>query len=272
MKKELIYFTAGQFSRLHHLNKRTLHYYDDIGLFSPVYKAENGYRYYTYRQSAELENILALRELGMSIDEIKDYLKCPNADAFLQITIQKSHEIDEQIKRLKKLKAIMFEKQKSLVLCNGIHDGMIEVVRFPKRFFLLTSTEFRETALTDMEHVLSHLQTAWECSTYKAGCGSYLSLDKVRQGQFDFYDGLFTVVDKPKKGADVQVRPQGEYLCGYCVGDWDKIPALYHKMLDYSAAKKLKLKGNCYEMGLNEFAISSESEYVTQIEIQCENE
>lgn len=272
MKKELLYFTAGQFSKLHHLNKRTLHYYDDIGLFSPACKAENGYRYYTYRQSAELENILALRELGMSIEEIKDYLKCPNADAFLEIAIQKSHEIDEQMKRLKKLKSIMCEKQKALALCDEIHDGMIEVVRFTKRFFLLTPTEFRETALTDMGHVMAHLQIAWECNAYKTGCGSYIALDKVRREQFAVYDGLFTVVDKPQKRIAVQVRPQGKYLCGYCIGNWDKIPSLYQKMLDYAAAKELELKGNCYEMGLNEFAISSEDEYVTRIEIQCADE
>ena len=63
-----LYFTAGQFARLHQLNKRTLHYYDDIGLFSPAYKGENGYRYYTYQQSAQLENILAMRQLNMSIE------------------------------------------------------------------------------------------------------------------------------------------------------------------------------------------------------------
>ena len=272
MKKSFKSLTTAQFAKLHGVNKRTLHYYDDIGLFSPACKAENGYRYYTYRQSADLEHILALRELGMSIEEIKDYLKCPNADIFSEIAIQKSQEIDEQIRRLKKLKAIMYEKQKSLALCKEIYDGMIAVVRFPRRYFLLTPTEFRETALTDMEHVMAHLQTAWECNAYKTGCGSYISLDKVRQGEFEIYDGLFTVVAKPQKGIDVQVRPQGEYLCGYCIGDWDKIPALYHKMLDYAAANKLELNGNCYEMGLNEFAISGEDEYVTRIEIQCNDE
>lgn len=41
-------FTTGQFARLHHLNKRTLHYYDEIGLFSPAFKGENDYRYYTW--------------------------------------------------------------------------------------------------------------------------------------------------------------------------------------------------------------------------------
>lgn len=270
MQKDILFFTAGQFARLHRLNKRTLHYYDDIGLFSPVHKAENKYRYYTYQQSAELENILALRELGMSIGEIKDYLKHPNADAFLKLAVQKSHEIDAQIKRLKKLKEIMLAKQKALALCEGVYDGKIDIIRFPRRFLLVTPVQFRGTALTDMEQVMEHLQIAWECSDYKTGCGSYISLDKIRQGQYEIYDGLFTFVDKPRKGVDLHVRPEGGYLCGYCIGSWDKIPALYQKMLDFAAAEKMELTGNCYEMGLNEFAVSSVDEYVTQIEIQIE--
>ncbi|MEG2989678.1 MAG: MerR family DNA-binding transcriptional regulator, partial [Oscillospiraceae bacterium] len=51
-------FTTGQFAKLHHINKRTLHYYDAIGLFSPACIGENGYRYYTYLQSTALEMLL----------------------------------------------------------------------------------------------------------------------------------------------------------------------------------------------------------------------
>ena len=98
-----LYFTAGQFARLHQLNKRTLHYYDDIGLFSPAYKGENGYRYYTYQQSAQLENILAMRQLNMSIEEIAAYLKHPNPQDFLKISQNKIEEIDQQIQQLQVL-------------------------------------------------------------------------------------------------------------------------------------------------------------------------
>ena len=42
MFQNSILFTAGQFARLHHLNKRTLHYYDDIGLFHLRTKAGTG--------------------------------------------------------------------------------------------------------------------------------------------------------------------------------------------------------------------------------------
>ncbi|MEG1551671.1 MAG: MerR family DNA-binding transcriptional regulator, partial [Oscillospiraceae bacterium] len=70
MGTDNIHFTTGQFAKLHNINKRTLHYYDDIGLFSPAYKGKNGYRYYTYQQSPTLEMLLTLRELNMSVNEI----------------------------------------------------------------------------------------------------------------------------------------------------------------------------------------------------------
>ena len=46
MKKPFYRLTTAQFAKLHEVNKRTLHYYDEIGLFSPREKGENGYRYY----------------------------------------------------------------------------------------------------------------------------------------------------------------------------------------------------------------------------------
>ena len=38
MKKEMKRLTTAQFAKLHEVNKRTLHYYDDIGLFLSSYK------------------------------------------------------------------------------------------------------------------------------------------------------------------------------------------------------------------------------------------
>ncbi len=93
MKENLIYFTAGEFAKFHHINKRTLHYYDSVGIFSPKHKGENGYRYYTYSQSIDLENILALRELNMSIEEIQNYIKNPNALDFLGLAQSATDEI-----------------------------------------------------------------------------------------------------------------------------------------------------------------------------------
>lgn len=264
-----LFFTAGQFASLHHINKRTLHYYDDIGLFSPIHKGENGYRYYTYQQSAQLENILSLRELGMSIDEIKNYMIIPNPDQFIEIANQKAKEIDEQIRHLKNLKAILNEKQEALILSKNINDGLIELKQCPQKPIMITPLTENEADF-NMKEVLCHLQSVWECNTYKTGCGSVIAIEKVRQEDFVHYDGLFSPIIHVKHKGNYQIRPAGTYLCGYCIGSWDKIPSLYKKMLMYAETKQLKLTGYCYETGLNEIALSSPDEYVTLIEIRCE--
>ena len=84
MKKEMIKLTTAQFARLHHVNKRTLHYYDNIGLFSPAHKGENGYRYYDYTQSIEFEFIRMLKEINLSISEIQKLVHSFNTEDFLQ--------------------------------------------------------------------------------------------------------------------------------------------------------------------------------------------
>ena len=67
--------TIGQFAALHGINKKTLMWYDEIGLFRPaVIHPENGYRYYSYHQSSILETILLLREQNVSIDEIQSFM------------------------------------------------------------------------------------------------------------------------------------------------------------------------------------------------------
>jgi len=65
-------FKIGDFSRLTRVSIKTLHHYDEIGLFKPAQVDKfTGYRYYTYDQLPHLNRILALRELGFSLEQIK---------------------------------------------------------------------------------------------------------------------------------------------------------------------------------------------------------
>ena len=40
------HFTTGEFARLCGVSKHTLFHYDEMGVFSPSGRGENGYRYY----------------------------------------------------------------------------------------------------------------------------------------------------------------------------------------------------------------------------------
>ena len=51
---------------------------------------------------------------------------------------------------------------------------------------------------------------------------------------------------------------------------WDKLPALYQQMLDYANKNNLQLTGYAYEVGLNDFVISDEADYITKIVIKIQ--
>jgi DNA-binding transcriptional MerR regulator len=64
-------FPIGAFARLAGISAKQLRAYDEIGLFRPVWvDPSSAYRYYSPAQLPELRRILALRQLGMGLDEI----------------------------------------------------------------------------------------------------------------------------------------------------------------------------------------------------------
>jgi DNA-binding transcriptional MerR regulator len=69
-------FRIGEFSRIARVSGRLLRYYDSIGLLSPGrVDPATGYRHYTADQLGALNRILALKDLGLSLDEVARLVK-----------------------------------------------------------------------------------------------------------------------------------------------------------------------------------------------------
>lgn len=69
-------FRIGEFSQLAQVTVRTLHHYDELGLLKPAQIDRfTDYRYYTVEQLPRLNRILALKDLGFSLDQITRLLK-----------------------------------------------------------------------------------------------------------------------------------------------------------------------------------------------------
>lgn len=69
-------FRIGEFSRIGCVTIDTLRHYDTLGLLKPV-KVDplTGYRYYSARQLESLNRIIALKEVGLSLEEIARILQ-----------------------------------------------------------------------------------------------------------------------------------------------------------------------------------------------------
>src|ERR1044071_9538580 len=68
---------VGELARRTGLTVRTLHHYDAIGLLRPSLHTEAGYRLYTAGDIARLQQVLSLRQLGFTLDEVRGCLDRP---------------------------------------------------------------------------------------------------------------------------------------------------------------------------------------------------
>ena len=142
----------------------------------------------------------------------------------------------------------------------------VKLVHRDAEYVLMTPLKFTEY---QMEEILPHLNQAWEMEQYKIGCGSYISLEKVRNQDLSEYDGIYTPVRKGKK-TGVTKLPSGDYLCGYMQGNFHNPLPLYEKMIIFADKEGLKLSEYAFEMGMNEFVIAKEEDYMTKIMIGVE--
>jgi len=102
-------FTVGEFARLAQVSKRLLRYYDEIGLLKPDHTdSSSGYRFYTAGQLASLNRILALKDLGLSLEQIQRTLESDvSVDELQGMLMMKKAEIEnqllEEMRRIRKI-------------------------------------------------------------------------------------------------------------------------------------------------------------------------
>jgi len=92
-------YLIKEFASLIRTTVRTLHHYDQIGLLRPSGRRPNGYRVYTQDDLLRLEQIIALKFLGLSLQEIKRILQSPALTAKKSLRVQ-AGIIAEEARRL----------------------------------------------------------------------------------------------------------------------------------------------------------------------------
>ncbi len=100
---------VGELARRTGLSVRTLHWYDEIGLLTPSYHSATGHRLYTPADVARLQQILALRQLGFALEEVR---ACLDDADFSPLSLMEMHlarlreQIDAQRRLCERLEAM----------------------------------------------------------------------------------------------------------------------------------------------------------------------
>jgi DNA-binding transcriptional MerR regulator len=160
------------------LTVRTLHHYDEIGLLKPSLRTEAGHRLYTTGDVVRLQQVLSLRQLGFSLEEI---LGCLDQPGFEPVQVLRLHvrRLREQIElqqrlclRLESL-AVQFERAEEVSANALIHaiEEMTMLDQLAEKYFTPQQLKFlkqRHKSLRPQDEwaeVLSQTRTEMEKGT-----------------------------------------------------------------------------------------------------------
>ena len=150
--------TSGEIAKKTGVSKKTVRLYDEKGLLKPSGYSEGNYRLYDTEALAVLEKIIALKQIGFSLEEIHDNLAA-----------EKDVDITEVLTRqLKSLEARRYEIEKAIASINSVllrekepdWDSVAEIVK---------GMQLDQGA--DVSHFQSLLHNAgqdWYVTVYKA--------------------------------------------------------------------------------------------------------
>lgn len=128
---------VGDLAKQTGVSVRTLHYYDEIGLLSPSGRTESGYRLYATPDIMRLQQIVSLRQIGFSLEEIRDCLEQRNFSLpdVMQLHIKRLQEQMEMSgKLLKRLEMIVEMNSAEAVSVDNLIQTIEAICMFEKYY------------------------------------------------------------------------------------------------------------------------------------------
>lgn len=269
-QKSLGYISTGEFAALCGVTKHTLFHYDELGIFPPAIKGDNGYRYYSVAQLEVFHVISVLKELDMPLADIKAYLDRRSPRELTALLEREAAGLAEKITQLRRMQDLIRRKAVLTREAMAGQIGTFTLRREPEALLVCTpAPRFNDdasTALALTEHV-RYCQAHDIYSPYSIS--SMIDLAVVQAGDLETgYSHLYTRVERTPKGAPVFRKPAGVYLT-YCHDrGYSDIEAVYHHLLAYAAEQGHTLRTPFYEDTLlDELSVRGYENYVLQISI-----
>ena len=109
------YYSSGEFAKKAHITKKTIRYYDEHNILNPSYVNENGARFYSEEDFARLQQILFLKYLGFSLDDIRE-MTVRNADrSFLSESLHMQLGLmEERLEQMQLMKQALQEASEAV--------------------------------------------------------------------------------------------------------------------------------------------------------------
>ena len=252
-----------KFSALTGINESTLRHYDNIGLFQPLLRGENGYRYYSLPQTIAVNLVTVLSSLKIPLNEIGEVNKKRTPQLIFELLRQQAQELDQELSRLHQAYSVIH------TYCEIIQEGLL--------------ADDQDINVLWMRERTIELGPVNDFSSGYFYDSFFAFIDQMSGRRVDsaypvggFYKDANTFLTAPGKptrffsltSAGQDVKKAGEYLVGYARGYYGNVGNLPQRMQAYAKEHGLIFSGPVYEIYLHdEISISDPDQYLIQVSI-----
>jgi MerR family transcriptional regulator, thiopeptide resistance regulator len=194
---------VGEISKLTGITIRTLHHYDEIRLLRPTFRTDTGHRLYTEDDIIKLQQIMSLKELDFSLEEIKEFFENPeyNPKEVIEMQLERltkeiklKEELKQQLQELwevfhswKKPSLEQFIKSIELIKAQKEYFTQEEINRMKMHYDKLNNVEVDKIAKS-WNQLISLLQSEMENGTSVDNPRVMELAEKWKQGM-DYFSG-----------------------------------------------------------------------------------
>lgn len=272
MEKELL--KISEFSKLSGISRKLLIFYDNHGLLHPhATDQTNGYRYYSYRQIDTASVIVSLREAGMSLSDIKNYLSKKSPEMLISTLGKQEEMLEQQISKLHQIQEMIQSRIQQTQ--KGLESGKpsIKMDDQKEENIFLGPHLPADYDLTDGWTHLPDFYAKCQAENIQLGytVGTLVSKKNILNQRWDKPSHYYYRLSH-KNYPLYHVKPAGKYVVGTIYADYGETDELYQKLLQYIEQNNLEIIGNAYEEYLiDEIAEKNSADYLLQIAIQIIN-
>lgn len=266
-------FSTGELAKLCNISRKTLLFYDKLGLIVPAFvDQENGYRYYARRQLTTLGLIITLRNINVPLGDIQKYLKNKSAESYEKLLINQDNLIEQSIYSLMQMRQELAYQIKAIQSLSKIVLNKFSIQPEEEEYLFLSNDLPKNNSMKSRNKIyglhFSELQKYMNFSNYMTGYViDHDAVTKCKEIYIkNFYHHLSHKLDTDK----LFVKSNGTYLSLYSKG----IFCGYGKeklflMQKYIEDNQIKTEGDFFLTQIKNYWITDiAEEYITKLSIK----
>ena len=245
-KNELL--SIKEFSRLSGIKQSTLRYYDELGLFTPVKRGQNGYRYYSPQQIITINSIHLLSELDMSIRKISEIQSNRSPELMFEVLSEKEDSLSAELLKLERSFNVVHTLKRMIQTGLGANESIIETSYFESLPIVIGP-------LNDFKNSNNFYDTFLEF--YAISKQYRIDLRLPVGGMFEDFETFSNNPSEPTYFFSVDPngldkRPSGKFVSAFQRGYYGETGDLVERMKKYISDNDITTVGPVYNIFLHD--------------------